>query len=169
MRGSKYFRKATRVKFLDFFLSNLWFSFGSVMHPQTTCLRAFVRSSKPHATLNARKQRIKLPSYNRRCYSNQQHHSESPQPKRRSAYGQWYAEVVPGMIPVALLGSAVYLVRSSCRDLRNTMIWNHSRVAIVIGSTPHAGLPLERKVLRWGECTYRCAWTGDWWATCWTR
>lgn len=31
--------------------------------------------------------------------------------KQRSAHGQWYADMLPGMVPVALLGSAVYMVR----------------------------------------------------------
>jgi len=33
----------------------------------------------------------------------------SQQPAPKSAHAQWYADVVPAMIPVALLGSAVYL------------------------------------------------------------
>ncbi|KAG2152053.1 hypothetical protein BD769DRAFT_1402897 [Suillus cothurnatus] len=30
----------------------------------------------------------------------------------RSAHSEWYASMLPGMVPVALLGSAVYLVSS---------------------------------------------------------
>ncbi|EIW82220.1 hypothetical protein CONPUDRAFT_21544, partial [Coniophora puteana RWD-64-598 SS2] len=30
-----------------------------------------------------------------------------------SRHGDWYAEMLPGMVPVALLGSAVYLVSLS--------------------------------------------------------
>ncbi|KAF7981631.1 hypothetical protein HWV62_32720 [Athelia sp. TMB] len=33
----------------------------------------------------------------------------SQQPPHKSAHAQWYSDVVPAMIPVALLGSAVYL------------------------------------------------------------
>ncbi|EGO01846.1 hypothetical protein SERLA73DRAFT_177381 [Serpula lacrymans var. lacrymans S7.3] len=40
-----------------------------------------------------------------RSYS--QSHDAPPPP--RSRHAQWYAEMVPGMIPVAILGSAVYL------------------------------------------------------------
>lgn len=40
----------------------------------------------------------------RRPYS-----TEHPEPKKRSAHAQWYAEMLPGMAPVALLGSAVYV------------------------------------------------------------
>lgn len=35
------------------------------------------------------------------------------QRQERSAHAQWYADIVPAMIPVALLGSAVYLVSHS--------------------------------------------------------
>ncbi|KAG1780169.1 hypothetical protein EV702DRAFT_964483 [Suillus placidus] len=34
-------------------------------------------------------------------------HSSTTEP--RSAHSEWYASMLPGMIPVALLGSAVYL------------------------------------------------------------
>ena len=37
----------------------------------------------------------------------------SQQPPHKSAHAQWYSDVVPAMIPVALLGSAVYLVCGS--------------------------------------------------------
>ncbi|KAF7983976.1 hypothetical protein HWV62_18418 [Athelia sp. TMB] len=37
----------------------------------------------------------------------------SQQPPHKSAHAQWYSDVVPAMIPVALLGSAVYLVGGS--------------------------------------------------------
>ncbi|KAF7433233.1 hypothetical protein PC9H_005183 [Pleurotus ostreatus] len=40
----------------------------------------------------------------------QQHtHRRRYATKTKSAHAQWYADVVPAMIPVALLGSAVYL------------------------------------------------------------
>ncbi|PAV20719.1 hypothetical protein PNOK_0334600 [Pyrrhoderma noxium] len=40
-----------------------------------------------------------------------QGHQQQQQNQRqeRSAHAQWYADIVPAMIPVALLGSAVYL------------------------------------------------------------
>ncbi|GJE84633.1 hypothetical protein PsYK624_007090 [Phanerochaete sordida] len=40
----------------------------------------------------------------RRPYS-----TEQPQGRPRSAYATWYTEMLPGMVPVALLGSAVYV------------------------------------------------------------
>lgn len=39
--------------------------------------------------------------------------SSNEKQKQKSAHAQWYADTVPAMIPVALLGSAVYFVRSS--------------------------------------------------------
>lgn len=39
---------------------------------------------------------------------------------QRSAHAQWYADIVPAMIPVALLGSAVYLV---CTAFSPWEIW----------------------------------------------
>ena len=44
-----------------------------------------------------------------------QGHQQQQQNQRqeRSAHAQWYADIVPAMIPVALLGSAVYLVSHS--------------------------------------------------------
>src|SRR6266852_2220180 len=40
-------------------------------------------------------------------------HTDSAHPRRPSRHAQFYSELVPAMIPVALLGSAVYMVRSS--------------------------------------------------------
>ncbi|KAG5735207.1 hypothetical protein E4T56_gene4822 [Termitomyces sp. T112] len=36
-------------------------------------------------------------------------YSENVTPKPRSAHAQWYSDTVPAMIPIFLLGSAVYL------------------------------------------------------------
>lgn len=44
---------------------------------------------------------------NQRFYS-----SENVQERQRSAHAQWYSDMLPAMVPVALLGSAVYMVRS---------------------------------------------------------
>ena len=38
-------------------------------------------------------------------------HTDSVHPRRPSRHAQFYSELVPAMIPVALLGSAVYMVR----------------------------------------------------------
>ena len=38
-------------------------------------------------------------------------HSDSGHPTRPSRHAQFYSDLVPAMIPVALLGSAVYMVR----------------------------------------------------------
>ena len=40
-------------------------------------------------------------------------HTDSGRPRRPSRHAQFYSELVPAMMPVALLGSAVYMVRSS--------------------------------------------------------
>lgn len=42
----------------------------------------------------------------RRLYS-----TENAPGKQRSPHAAWYAEMLPGMVPIALLGSAVYVVR----------------------------------------------------------
>jgi hypothetical protein len=45
-------------------------------------------------------------------------------PRRPSRHAQFYSELVPAMIPVALLGSAVYMVRSSnCLSNSGTLDW----------------------------------------------
>jgi len=42
-------------------------------------------------------------------------HGDSEHPARPSRHAQFYSDLVPAMIPVALLGSAVYMVRdASC-------------------------------------------------------
>ncbi|KAG1820356.1 uncharacterized protein BJ212DRAFT_1203319, partial [Suillus subaureus] len=38
-----------------------------------------------------------------------------------SAHSEWYASMLPGMIPVALLGSAVYLVSSGLQLLQSQL------------------------------------------------
>src|SRR5712671_454543 len=38
------------------------------------------------------------------------HQAESERPARPSRHAQFYSDLVPAMIPVALLGSAVYMV-----------------------------------------------------------
>lgn len=45
----------------------------------------------------------------RRTYSTEQAAASKPP----SPHAQWYSDMLPGMIPVALLGSAVYIVRVS--------------------------------------------------------
>ena len=52
-------------------------------------------------------------------------HTDSGHPGRPSRHAQFYSDLVPAMIPVALLGSAVYMVRmamlSPSRRLSNTI------------------------------------------------
>ncbi|KAF8897368.1 hypothetical protein BD779DRAFT_371119 [Infundibulicybe gibba] len=53
--------------------------------------------------------RVRLPAIRR---STSQPHFRlygTVEPRAKSAYAQWYSEIVPAMIPVFLLGSAVYL------------------------------------------------------------
>ncbi|KAG1863361.1 hypothetical protein C8R48DRAFT_552947, partial [Suillus tomentosus] len=38
-----------------------------------------------------------------------------------SAHSQWYASMIPGMVPVALLGSAVYLVSGGLQLLQSQL------------------------------------------------
>ena len=49
--------------------------------------------------------RIRLRAGTRRTYGSQQTTSAS------SKHSEWYRDIIPGMIPIALLGSSVYLVR----------------------------------------------------------
>ena len=46
-------------------------------------------------------------------------HTDSGHPGRPSRHAQFYSDLVPAMIPVALLGSAVYLVRMACRPRKH--------------------------------------------------
>lgn len=63
----------------------------------------------------------------RRSYS-----SENAGGKQRSAHAQWYAEVLPGMVPIALLGSAVYVVR--------VLLHSEARSMILLRATSFQGL-----------------------------
>lgn len=49
--------------------------------------------------------RIRLGAGTGRTYSSQEAASAS------SKHSEWYRDIIPGMIPIALLGSSVYLVR----------------------------------------------------------
>ena len=40
-------------------------------------------------------------------------HGDSENPTRPNRHAQFYSDLVPAMIPVALLGSAVYMVRNA--------------------------------------------------------
>ncbi|KAG2058849.1 hypothetical protein BDR06DRAFT_50524 [Suillus hirtellus] len=57
----------------------------------------------------ARTRSLRVPQWRTRGYS-----SSTTGP--RSAHSQWYASMIPGMVPVALLGSAVYLLLQSQLD-----------------------------------------------------
>jgi hypothetical protein len=46
-------------------------------------------------------------------------HGDSGHPTRPSRHAQFYSDLVPAMIPVALLGSAVYMVREACAQVEN--------------------------------------------------
>ena len=53
-------------------------------------------------------------------------HTDSGHPRRPSRHAQFYSELVPAMIPVALLGSAVYMVCSSttCRIRAHSFVYS---------------------------------------------
>ncbi|TFK76075.1 hypothetical protein BDN72DRAFT_831519 [Pluteus cervinus] len=55
-------------------------------------------------------------------------HNAPPTPAKKSPHGQWYSDVVPSMIPIFLLGSAVYLVRKPPFLVYTPLIFGNHRV-----------------------------------------
>ena len=73
-------------------------------------------------------------------------HTDSGHPGRPSRHAQFYSDLVPAMIPVALLGSAVYLVRMACLP-RET---HADAVPSNLGPPTVADTPLTGKISRRG-------------------
>jgi hypothetical protein len=49
----------------------------------------------------------------------------SSKSESRSAHSEWYASMLPGMIPVALLGSGVYMVSTIVTYMPNCGLSHH--------------------------------------------
>lgn len=120
----------------------------SLTQTMSLALRQTLRS-RPYPTSSVLARR-KLTTSSRRCSEHQ--------PRQHTSHGQFYSDLLPGMIPITLLGSAVYIVRpllSLRQDISCKPELCLLTTSSVLGPSSPSISPITRKIPGRGASAYR--------------
>lgn len=107
-----------------------------------------LRSARHQTNSSVSTARTRTPG---RSQSNSRAYSQTASSSGKSAHAQWYSDLLPGMIPVALLGSVVYLVSIYIywlwNSIRSFRVW----LCCLIGFTIAPGESGTWEISCWSE------------------